>query len=168
MKRFQKKVRMRGTGTYDPETRKFGFEPFNEAPSTQQDVKTCAGGGKTWTTTGSDPSRIVTLKCKVSSPDTYSELASQFNQLTKDLKPEQPVQMPERLRVVAEEGIQCWLDTSKNEITFTGTIDLAQCYRKWEYEVLRQVQVVARQLSGCDMFNKIIKTFKSKGEKENV
>ena len=51
-----KKVKVRGTGTYDPETKKFGFEPFNEAPSTQQNVKTCAGGGKRWTTTGAAPS----------------------------------------------------------------------------------------------------------------
>ena len=49
----QKKIRTRGTGTYDPETKKFGFEPFNEGPSTQTEVKKCLGGGKSWITTGS-------------------------------------------------------------------------------------------------------------------
>ena len=37
----EKKVKVRGTGCYDPETQKFGFTPFNEAPSTQRDVKNC-------------------------------------------------------------------------------------------------------------------------------
>ena len=50
MEQKSKKIKVRGTGTYDPETQKFGFEPFNEAPSTQQNVKTCAGGGKRWVT----------------------------------------------------------------------------------------------------------------------
>ena len=57
----QKKVRVRGTGCFDPETQKFGFEPFNEAPSTQTNVKTCSGGGKRWVTTGVDPSKMITV-----------------------------------------------------------------------------------------------------------
>ncbi len=168
MKRFQKKVRMRGTGTYDPETRKFGFEPFNEAPSTQQDVKTCTGGGKCWTTTGSDPSKMISLKCKASSPDPYSDLASQFIQLTKDMKPEQPLQLPDTQRLVSESGLECWLDSSKNELTFTGTIDLVRHYRDWQAEVLRQLQLVVRRMPGCDKFNKVINQIKKEGGKENV
>ena len=110
MKKETKRIKVRGVGSYDPETKKFGFEPFNEAPSTQQNVKTCAGGGKSWTTTGSDPSKMITLKCKESSPDQYCDLLNQFNALTKDLKPKQPVQMPDSMRVVKENGLECWLD----------------------------------------------------------
>ena len=78
-----KKVRVRGTGCFDPEDNSFGFTPFNEAPSTQKDVKNCAGGGKRWTTTGADPSMMLSLKCKESSPDQYADLLAQFNALTK-------------------------------------------------------------------------------------
>jgi len=94
MEQKQKKVRVRGTGTYDPETQKFGFEPFNEAPSTQTNVKTCAGGGKRWTTIGSDPSKMLSLKVKESSADQYSDLVRQFNLLTRDLKPKKHLVPP--------------------------------------------------------------------------
>ena len=63
------KVKVRGTATLDPETNEFGFKPFDEAPSTQKDVKNCAGGGKRWVTTGANPSKMITLKSKESSPD---------------------------------------------------------------------------------------------------
>ena len=151
-----KKVKVRGTGTYDPETKKFGFEPFNEAPSTQQDVKTCAGGGKSWTTTGADPSKMITLKTKQSSPDQYAELVKQFDALTKDLKPKKPIAQPVEQRVVNENGLECWLDEEKSALTFTGTIDLSRHPRDWQAEVLRQVQLVVRRLPANQRFNKLI------------
>lgn len=151
-----KKIKVRGTGCYDPETQKFGFEPFNEGPSTQTEVKNCLGGGKSWITTGSDPSRMVSLKCKASSPDQYSDLVTQFNQLTRDLKPKKPVTMPDSLRVVKENGLECWLDEVKHELTYTGTLDLTKHPRDWQAEVLRQVQLVVRRLPASNMFNKVI------------
>lgn len=165
MEKKTNKLKVRGTGTYDPETKRFGFEPFNEAPSTQQNVKTCAGGGKRWTTTGSDPSRMMTLKCKESSPDQYSDLAAQFNALTKDLKPKKPMQMPESMRMVAEDGLQCWLDTEKGKMTFTGTVDLSCHCRDWQAEVLRLVQLVVRRLPSNENFNRVIKNIKNGGYK---
>ena len=86
----QKKIKTRGVGVYNPADNSFDFTPFNEGESSQKDVKSCAGGGKSWTTTGKDPSRMITLKCKASSADQYSDLANQFKQLTKDLKPKKP------------------------------------------------------------------------------
>ena len=166
MKNETKKIKVRGTGTYDPETKKFGFEPFNEAPSTQQNVKTCAGGGKSWTTTGSDPSKMITLKCKESSPDQYCDLLNQFNALTKDLRPKQPMQMPDNLRVVKENGLECWLDEKKSEMTFTGTIDLSKHPKDWQAEVLRQVQLVVRRLPANERFNKVINNFNKGGNKQ--
>jgi hypothetical protein len=161
-----KKIKVRGVGSYDPETKKFGFEPFNEAPSTQTDVKNCLGGGKTWITTGADPSRMVSLKCKASAPDQYGDLVSQFNALTKDLKPQKPVTLPDSLRVVKEQGLECWLDEGKNELSFTGTIDLSRHSRDWQAEVLRQVQLVVRRLPASEKFNKIINNLKSGGLKK--
>ncbi len=162
----KKKIKVRGTGTYDPETKKFGFEPFAEGPSTQTNVKSCQGGGKSWTTTGADPSKMLSLKCKASSPDAYSDLLSQFNTLTKELKPKKPIALPDSTRVVSEGGLQCWLDAGKGVMTFTGSIDLTKHTRDWQAEVLRQVQLVVRRMPACDKFNKVINNIKKEGVKE--
>ena len=156
-----KKVKVRGTGTYDPETNKFGFEPFNEAPSTQTNVKTCVGGGKRWITTGSDPSMMITLKSKESSPDQYADFVKQFEALTRDLKPKKPVALPDTQRVVDEDGLQCWLNEAKGELTFTGTISLTKNCRNWQAEVLRQVQLIVRRLPASEKFNKVISNIKN-------
>lgn len=166
MSAISKKVRVRGTGTYDPENQKFNFEPFNEAPSTQANVKTCVGGGKRWTTTGADPSKMISLKTKESSPDQYAELVKQFNALTKDLKPKKPVEKPAEQRVVKEAGLECWLNEKKSELTFTGTIDLSRHSRDWQAEVLRQVQLVVRRLPANEAFNKVINDIKNGGDKQ--
>ena len=156
-----KKVKVRGTGTYDPATNMFGFEPFNEAPSTQTNVKTCVGGGKRWITTGSDPSKMITLKSKESSPDQYADFVKQFEALTRDLKPKKPVALPETQRVVDEDGLQCWLNEAKGELTFTGTISLTKNCRNWQAEVLRQVQLIVRRLPASEKFNKVISNIKN-------
>ena len=161
----KKKIRVRGTGCYDPSDNSFGFTPFNDGPSSQTNVKSCKGGGKSWETTGSDPSRMITLKTKMSSPDQYSDVLAQFNQLTKDLKPKKPMALPQELRVVKEQGLECWLDEEKNEMTFTGTIDLSRHPRDWQAEVLRQVQLVVRRLPASERFNKVINNIKKGGTK---
>ena len=164
-KQNPKKVKVRGTGTYDPETNEFGFKPFDEGPSSQANVKNCKGGGKTWETTGSDPSLMVSLKCKKSSPDAYAELAKQFDQLTKDLKPKKPVDLPTEQRVVNEQGLQCWLDKKNGTMTFTGTIDLSRNSNNWQAETLRLVQLVVRRLPANESFIKVINEIKKGGNK---
>lgn len=159
-----KKIKVRGTGTFDPADNSFGFVAFNEAPSTQQNVKSCKGG-KSWETTGADPSRIFSLKTKMSSADQYADVLDQFNALTKDLKPKKPVAPPDSLRVVAEEGLQCWLNEATNKMTFTGTIDLGKHSRDWAAEVLRQVQLVVRRLPASERFNKFVSNIKKGGTK---
>lgn len=161
-----KKIKTRGSGVYDLTDNSFEYSPFNEGESTQKDVKNCAGGGKRWTTTGKDPSKMITLKSKESSADQYADFVSQFNQLTKDLKPKKPVTLPDSLRVVNENGLECWLDEEKNEMTFTGTIDLSKHPRDWQAEVLRQVQLVVRRLPASDKFNKVINLIKNGGSKK--
>lgn len=155
-----KKIRVRGTATIDPSDNSFGFVPFNEAPSTQTNVKTCVGGGKSWITTGSNPSRMICLKSKESSPDQYADFLEQFNELTSDMKPEQPPQQPETLRVVSEEGVQCWLDEEKGVVTYTGALNLSLHCRDWQTEVLRQVQTMVRRLPASDKFSKLINNLK--------
>lgn len=159
----QKKVRVRGTGCFDPTDNSFGFTPFNEGPSSQTNVKNCKGGGKRWETTGADPSRMLTLKCKMSDADPYAELSAQFIALTRDLKPKRPVTLPASLRLVKEQGLECWLDEGKNEMTFTGTIDLSRHPRDWQAEVLRQVQLVVRRLPASARFTKLINNIKKGG-----
>ena len=161
----QKKIRVRGTGCYDPSDNSFDFTPFADGPSSQTNVKTASGGAKRWTTTGADPSKMITLKSKESSADQYADFVSQFNALTKDLKPKKPVTLPDSLRVVKEQGLECWLDEGKNEMTFTGKIDLSKHPRDWQAEVLRQVQLVVRRLPASERFNKVINLIKNGGTK---
>ena len=160
-----KKIRVRGTGCYDPSDNSFDFTPFADGPSSQTNVKTASGGAKRWTTTGADPSKMITLKSKESSADQYADFVSQFNALTKDLKPKKPVMLPDSLRVVSESGLQCWLNATKNELTFSGTIDLSKHPRDWQAEVLRQVQLVVRRLPASERFNKVIYLIKNGGTK---
>ena len=160
-----KKVKVRGTATLDPETNEFGFKPFDEGPSSQANVKNCKGGGKTWETTGSDPSLMVSLKCKKSSTDANAELAKQFEALTKDLRPKKPLTLPDSLRVVNEQGLQCWLDEKNGTLTFTGTVDLSTNSNNWQAETLRLVQLVVRRLPASDKFNKVINLIKNGGNK---
>ena len=161
------KIKVRGTGCYDLTDNSFGFVPFNPGESTQKDVKNCTGGGKRWTTTGSDPSKMITLKSKESSADQYADFVNQFNALTKDLKPKNPVELPDSQRVVKEQGLECWVNEKNSALTFRGTIDLARHSRDWQAEVLRQVQLVVRRLPASDKFNKVINTIK-KEEQNHV
>ena len=162
----QKKIKVRGSGCFDLSDNSFEFTAFNEGPSSQQNVKNCKGGGKSWETTGSDPSRMITLKTKMSSPDQYADVLAQFEALTKDIRPKQPVKQPDSQRVVSESGLQCWLNATKNELTFSGTIDLSKHSRDWQAEVLKQVQLVVRRLPASERFNKIINNLKNGGLKK--
>lgn len=163
-----KKIRTRGVGIIDPTDNSFEFTPFNDGPSSQANVKNCKGGGKSWDTTGTDPSRMITLKTKKSSADQYADVLDQFNLLTKDMKPKQPVKLPENLRVVSEDGLECWLNETKGELTFTGTINITKHTRDWQAEVLRQVQLVVRRLPASERFNRVINNIKKTGGQNHV
>jgi hypothetical protein len=65
--------------------------------------------------------------------------------------------------VVDEDGLQCWLNEAKGELTFTGTISLTKNCRNWQAEVLRQVQLVVRRLPASERFNKVINNIKNGG-----
>ena len=161
----EKKIRTRGVGIINPVDNSFEFTPFNDGPSSQANVRSCKGGGKSWETVGSDPSLMLSLKCKKSSPDAYAELSKQFKQLTKDMKPKKPVELPTEQRVVNEQGLQCWLNEENGTMTFTGTIDLSHNSNNWQAETLRLVQLVVRRLPACESFNKVINEIKKGGNK---
>lgn len=156
--------KVRGTGIYQGDG--FTFKPCEEGPSSQTNVKTCVGGGKRWTTTGSDPSKMITLKSKESSPDQYADFVKQFEALTRDLKPKKPVALPDTQRVVDEDGLQCWLNEAKGVLTYTGTFNLSKHCRDWQAEVLRQVQLIVRRLPASERFNKVINLIKNGGTKK--
>lgn len=161
----KKKIRIRGTGCFDPSDNSFDFTPFADGPSSQTNVKTASGGAKRWTTTGADPSKMFTLKTKESSPDQYADVLKQFEALTRDLKPKKPVALPDNLRVVKEQGLECWLDEGKSEVTFTGVINLGKHSRDWQAETLRLVQLVVRRLPANQQFNRVINNIKNGGTK---
>ena len=159
----QKPRRVRGTALFN-EDDSMTFTPYQEAPSTQRDVKTCAGGGKRWTTTGADPSRVVHLMVKESAIDQYAELAKQFAALTKDMKPAKPLQLPEKQRVVNEGGMEVYLDPKQGRLTYKGEIDLNTTHN-WQSDVMRQLQVIVRTLPADEKFKRVVNRIKKGGLK---
>ena len=155
--------RVRGTGIYSDD--EFTFKPSEQREPTQLNVKT-SKGAKSWETTGSDPSRMICLKTKMSAPDQFAELTEQFNALTRDLKPKKSLTPPEEQRVVNEDGLQFWLSEQKGELTFTGKVDLSRHPRDWQAEVLRQVQLVVRRLPASDRFCQTIKKYTNPSNKK--
>ena len=152
--------KVRGTGTYVGD--EFTFTPYEQGEPAQRNVKTTKGGKVYETSSEKKPLKVAYLTCAADAADPWSEYTSQLKKL--GVKPLKPQQQPDNLRVVAEEGLQCWLDEATNKVIFTGTIDLGKHSRDWQAEVLRQVQLVVRRLPASERFNKVINNIK-KGTK---
>ena len=153
--------KVRGTGTYVGD--EFTFTPYEQGEPAQRNVKTTKGGKVYETCSEKKPLKVAYLTCAADTADPWSEYTSQLKKL--GVKPQKPKQQPDCLRVVKENGLECWLDEEKNEMTFTGTIDLLRHSRDWQAEVLRQVQLVVRRLPASDKFNKVINLIKNGGNK---
>lgn len=153
--------KVRGTGTYVGD--EFTFTPYEQGEPAQRNVKTTKGGKVYETCSEKKPMKVAYLTCAADAADPWSEYTSQLKKL--GVKPQKPKQQPDCLRVVKENGLECWLDEEKNEMTFTGTIDLLRHSRDWQAEVLRQVQLVVRRLPASDKFNKVINLIKNGGNK---
>ena len=108
---------------------------------------------------------MISLKVKASSPDQYSDFVKQFEALTRDMKPKKPIELPTEQRVVNEDGLQCWLNVEKGQLTYTGTFSLSKHCRDWQAEVLRQVQLVVKRLPASERFNKVSNDIKNGGIK---
>ena len=154
--------KVRGTGTYVGD--EFTFTPYEQGEPTQRNVKTTKGGKVYDTCSEKKPMKVAYLTCAADAADPWSEYTSQLKKL--GVKPQKPQQQPDSLRVVKDQGLECWLDEEKSEITFTGTIDLSKHSRDWQAEVLRQVQLVVRRLPASDRFNKVINLIKNGGTKK--
>jgi len=153
---------VRGTGTYVGD--EFKFTPYEQGEPTQRNVKTTKGGKVYDTCSEKKPMKVAYLTCAADAADPWNEYTGQLKKL--GIKPLKPQQQPDCLRVVAEQGLECWLDEVKGEVTFTGTIDLARHPRDWQAEVLRQVQLVVRRLPASERFNKVINQIKNGGTKK--
>ena len=145
--------KLRGTGTYVGD--EFSFKPCAEGEPTQRDVKSCKNGKLFTTTSEKKPLQVAPLSCPADSPDPWAEYTRRLIQL--GVKPNRKEELPDGMRVVSEEGLQCWLDEEKGVMTFTGTIDLARHTRDWQAEVLRQVQLVVRRLPASERFCSTLK-----------
>jgi hypothetical protein len=153
--------KVRGTGTYVGD--EFTFTPYEQGEPAQRNVKTTKGGKVYETSSEKRPMKVAYLTCAADAADPWSEYTSQLKKL--GVKPQKPQQQPDSLRVVAENGLECWLDETKNEMTFTGTIDLSRHGRDWQAETLRLVQLVVRRLPASDRFNKLVNSLKKGGTK---
>ena len=148
--------KVRGTGTYVGD--EFTFTPYEQGEPTQRNVKTTKGGKVYDTCSEKKPMKVAYLTCAADDADPWSEYTSQLKKL--GVKPQKPVTLPDSLRVVKDQGLECWLDEGKNEMTFTGKIDLSKHPHDWQAEVLRQVQLVVRRLPASERFNKVINNIK--------
>ena len=148
--------KVRGTGTYVGD--EFTFTPYEQGEPTQRNVKTTKGGKVYDTCSEKKPMKVAYLTCAADYADPWSEYTSQLKKL--GVKPQKPVTLPDSLRVVKDQGLECWLDEGKNEMTFTGKIDLSKHPHDWQAEVLRQVQLVVRRLPASERFNKVINNIK--------
>ena len=149
--------KLRGWATYEGDD--FFFRPCEEGSPSQLNVKTCKGGKTYETTSEKKPQRVAHLTCPTDAADPWQEYTSQLRKL--GIKPQKPQKEPNTQRVVAEEGLQCWLDTQKQEVTFMGTISLERHFRSWQAELLRQVQLIVRRLPASEQFNKTLKNIKN-------
>ena len=154
----QKKVKIRGTATLNPETNEFGFKPFEKGESTQRNVKTTKGAKVYETCSEKKPMKVAYLTCDANAADPWSEYINQLKKL--GVKPQKPVELPTEQRVVAEDGLECWLNEKQGTLTFRGTIALSKNCRDWQAETLRLVQLVVRRLPACENFNKIVTLIK--------
>jgi hypothetical protein len=153
--------KVRGTGTYVGD--EFKFTPYEQGEPIQRNVKTTKGGKVYETSSEKKPMKVAYLTCAADSADPWNEYTSQLKKL--GIKPQKPQQQPDTLRVVNESGLQCWLDETKEEMTFTGVINLGKHSRDWQAETLRLVQLVVRRLPANQQFNRVINSIKNGGTK---
>ena len=153
--------KVRGTGTYLGD--EFTFTPYEQGEPAQRNVKTTKGGKVYETCSEKKPMKVAYLTCAADSADPWNEYTSQLKKL--GIKPQKPQQQPDTLRVVNESGLECWLDETKEEMTFTGVINLGKHSRDWQAETLRLVQLVVRRLPANQHFNRVINSIKNGGTK---
>lgn len=142
---------MRGWATYLGD--EFTFRPTEEGQPMQLNVKTCKGGKTFETTSEYRPLRVAHLTCPANTSDPWAEYTSQLERL--GIKPQNPSPQREKQRIVAEGGVEVFLDPKACTLTYQATIDLAKS-TNWQSEVMRQLQILMRTLPIQEKLKKVI------------
>ena len=151
---------VRGTASiYDDD--RIEFNPYAQGESTQLNVKTCKGGKTFETTSEKKPLKVVHLTCPANTADPWQEYNDQLEHL--GIKPKGEQQLPTKQRLIAEGGMQVYLDTKQGQLTYQGSIDLSKSVN-WQSELMRQLQLVVRTLPAEEKFKKIINKIKKGGK----
>lgn len=150
---------VRGTATIHDDDR-IEFKPYAEGESTQKNVRTTKGGKTFETTSEKKPLKVAHLTCPADTADPYAEYVSQLERL--GIKPQTEQQLPEKQRLMAEGGMQVYLDAKAGKLTYQGQIDLGKSHN-WQSELMRQLQLVVRTLPAKEKFKKLINKLKKGG-----
>lgn len=151
--------KLRGWATFEGDD--FTFKPSEQGEPAQLNVKTCKGGKTFETTSEKKPLKVVHLTCPASTADPWQEYNDQLERL--GIKPKGEQQLPAKQRLVAEGGMQVFLDPKLGKLTYQGSIDLTQSVN-WQSELMRQLQLVVRTLPTEERFKKIISKIKKGGK----
>lgn len=152
----QRPRKVRGTAVFH-EDDSLEFIPYAEGASTQKNVRTTRGA-KLYDTTGEkSPLKVAYLTCPQDCADPYAEYLQQLDTLCSHLPSTTPRRLPERQRMLSEDGLECWLNQRQALLTFTGTISLSEHPLDWQAEVLRLMQLVVRRLPADDRFVRTLK-----------
>ena len=152
---------VRGTATIHEDDR-IEFKPYAEGESTQKNVRTTKGGKLFTTTSEKMPKQVAHLTCDANTPDPYSEYVGQLVRL--GIRPLSEQQLPEKQRLVSEAGMEVYLDAKTGRLTFQGSIDLTK-NPNWQSEVMRQLQVIVRNLPVSKTFTAVINKLRKGGAK---
>ncbi|MCR5573884.1 MAG: hypothetical protein K6F78_03575 [Bacteroidaceae bacterium] len=152
---------IRGTATIHEDDR-IEFKPYAEGEPTQLNVRSIKGGKLYTTTSEKEPKQVAHLSIDANAADPYSEYVAQLQKL--GIKPQQEQPMLQKQRLMAEGGIEVYLDAKESKLTYQGQIDLSQS-KNWQSELMRQLQLVVRTLPGNETFNKVINKIKKGGFK---
>lgn len=152
---------VRGTATIHEDDR-IEFRPYNEGESTQKNVRTTKGGKLFTTTSEKEPKQVAHLSCAADAADPYTEYVGQLAKL--GIKPLTEQQMPAKQRLVAEGGIEVFLNAEKGVLTYQGSISLARS-GNWQGELMRQLQVIVRTLPADKTFTSTVTKLKKESKR---
>ena len=155
--------RVRGTATYLGD--EFSFRPTEQGEPAQLNVRSCKGGKTFETTSETKPLKVAHLTCPANAADPYSEYISQLERL--GIRPQKEQKMPEKQRLVSENGMDIYLDNKEGILSYQGTINLCKSLN-WQSEVMRQLQTIMRSLPAEKKFTQLISKLKKGGLKNET
>lgn len=155
--------RVRGTATYLGD--EFSFRPTEQGEPAQLNVRSCKGGKTFETTSETKPLKVAHLTCPANAADPYSEYISQLERL--GIRPQKEQKMPEKQRLISENGMDIYLDNKEGILSYQGTINLCKSLN-WQSEVMRQLQTIMRSLPAEKKFTQLVTKLKKGGLKNET